>query len=124
MTHSVLVAENDPVWMDRLSHIFRRQGFRTYTTDTGSRAIEIVQKVPVDMGVLEMFLPDLSAVEVLGAMRRLRGMVPTVVIVEGESKEIRMKALSAGAYTVIRRSFVDRVIEETMQNIVRKFFEY
>lgn len=124
MPHSILVAENDTACRNRLSHLFERQGFRIYSTGSGSRAIEIVQKVPIDVGVLEMFLPDLNAVEIIGVMRRLRGAVPTVIVVEGDSKEIRMKALSAGAYTVIRKSFADSIIEQTMQNILRKFFRY
>jgi DNA-binding response OmpR family regulator len=122
MTHSILVAENDVACRNRLDGFFQRHGFRTYTTSCGTEAIEIVQKVPIEMGVLDMFLPDASAVEILGVMRRLRGAVPTVIIVENDSKETRMKALSAGAYTVIRKSFLDIVIEQTIRDMMRKFF--
>jgi DNA-binding NarL/FixJ family response regulator len=79
--------------------------------------------VPIDVGVLEMFLPDFSALEILGMMRRLRATVPTVIVVESDSKEIRMKAMTAGAYTVIRKSFTDLVIEQTIRDIMRKFFQ-
>ena len=123
MNRSILVAESDTNCRNRLSRLFRRQGFCTYTAETGDGAIEIVRKVPIDVGVLEMFLPDFSALELLSIMRRHRLAVPTVIVVEGDSKEIRMKALSAGAYAVIRKSFTDNVVEQTIKSILRKFFQ-
>ena len=125
MNRSILVAESDTNCRNRLSRLFRRQGFRTYTAETGDGAIEIVRKTmgAIDVGVLEMFLPDFSALELLGIMRRHRSEVPTVIVVEDDSKEIRMKALSAGAYAVIRKSFADDVVEQTIKNILRKFFQ-
>ena len=122
MTNRVLIAEPERDNRLRLSRLVEREGFEPYPADCGAEAVRVVQTIPLDLVLMELFLPDYSALELIRTIRLRQCDVPLVVLVETDSKEIRMKVMSAGVFAVIRKPIVDEIVSFTIHEIFRKFF--
>ena len=122
MSHKILIAEPEQESRERLSKLAGREGLDPYPAGSGSEAVRVVRTIPFDVALMELYLPDLSAFELLGTIRRLRRRVHSVILVESTSKELQMKVMNAGVYTVIKKPFSDEVVTFTIHEILRKFF--
>ena len=122
MSHKILIAEPEQESRERLSKLAGREGLEPYPAGSGSEAVRVVRMIPFDVALMELYLPDLTAFELLGAIRRLRRRVHSVILVESSSKELQMKVMNAGVYTVIKKPFSDEVVTFTINEILRKFF--
>lgn len=60
-THrTVLLAEAEPELLDSLGLLLRRRGYHVLGTTDGARAVELLERLPVDVLVVGMLLPGLS----------------------------------------------------------------
>jgi CheY-like chemotaxis protein len=78
----VLVVEDDPAIRDQLAERMRDEGYTVLTAGDGRAALDIIQRGPVGLVVLDLMLPRMSGWELLDVLRPTGGMprVPTLVI--------------------------------------------
>jgi DNA-binding response OmpR family regulator len=91
-----LVVEADPTVRMQLFRALEDGGFTVVEARDGTAAVASVTLTPPDVVVLDLRLPDLRALDVLGAVRR--GGAGRVVLVAGpDEDEDRDVGLSLGA---------------------------
>jgi CheY-like chemotaxis protein len=122
--HRVLIAEAEKIFRDRLLNIARSEGLDTCPAESGREAVDAAKSVAIDVALMDFILPDLTALELISAIRRLQRRVQSVVLIENDSKEVRMQVMGAGVYSVIRKPFPDEVVAFTIREIIRKFFSH
>jgi len=91
-----LVVEADPVLRTQLVRALERDGFTVLEARDGSAAMATASLSALDVVVLDLALPDLPALDVLGVIRR-RGTHAIVLVAGPEHQEDRDVALSLGA---------------------------
>ena len=65
----VLIVDDDPDIIRLVSYNLMQAGFEVVTADSGRQALEIADKRPPDLVILDLMLPDVDGMEVC---RRLR----------------------------------------------------
>ena len=60
----VLIVDDDPDIVRLVSYNLNHAGFEVQTATTGRAALELVQKQPPDLVVLDVMLPDVDGLEV------------------------------------------------------------
>src|SRR6266568_6072229 len=100
MISTVLIADDDPVQRRLLEAMVRRFGYEPETVDGGEAALERLQspdKCPIDLLVLDLVMPDLDGMGVLGRMRDRKITTPVIVQTAHGSIEAVISAMRAGA---------------------------
>ncbi len=122
MTYRALIAEPEKDNRERLSAIMRNAGLEPLPTSSVREALETVRVVSFEVALVEFALPDFAALELLDMINLFNCRARSVVLVSDESTEARMKAMRAGAFSVIKKPFTDDIVLYTINQIMRKFF--
>ncbi|MDX1692363.1 MAG: 7TM diverse intracellular signaling domain-containing protein [Ketobacteraceae bacterium] len=101
-----LIAEDNPVNAMILQAILERIGLQTYVAANGIKTLEIMEKHPVDIVLMDCQMPEMDGLE---ATRKIRQM-------EGDKALVPIVAVTANATTVDR----NRCIEAGMNDYLSK----
>ncbi len=115
----VLVVDDDARVRDVLGDIVIGQGYQVVAAENGERAIEEMEKQHFDLVFLDLVLPGLSGIKVLGWVRA-RGEKPVVAIVTGYGDDpIALEAMSMGPLVLIRKPFRVNDVVEVLDMVMR-----
>jgi DNA-binding NtrC family response regulator len=122
--YSILVADDDAQCREAVREILDREGFNTFTASCGAEAIEIVsdRRIEIHATILDMHMPDLTGLETLSAMFQLVERLPAIFLTAEGSKELMMKAMEAGAYTLLSKPVSSGLIVVTVNLLLGKYY--
>ena len=106
---SVVVVEDDPAIRDGLQRALQQHDHVVTTCATGLDALAEVVRVAPDAVLLDLGLPDIDGLQVLGMLRGV-SQVPIIVITARDDDATIVKALDAGADDYVVKPFgIDHV---------------
>jgi len=100
-TFTILLVDDDLDCLDAVDQILRREGYKTLPNGDGQTAIESIMANHVDLAIVDFDLPDTDGLHVLYKLKRIRRDLPVIIMTARASKEMRLAALEAGAYSFI-----------------------
>ena len=112
---NVLVAEPDLPAREALSEVLAGLGASVHVADTGRRAIDIARRVPIDAGIIDSAFADMTGLQLLTALRLVVRFPVMFVGVATASKESRLAAADAGAWSWLPRPFEIEVARVTVR---------
>jgi len=62
----ILVVDDDAVAADLLREVLTKEGYQVQTATKGSEAIQIGTRIPYDMVITDLKMPDVGGLEVVG----------------------------------------------------------
>ena len=122
MTSTVLIADDDPVQRRLLEAMLRRFGYHGETVEGGEAALERMQaadKPPVDLLILDLVMPDLDGMGVLGRMREREIAIPVIVQTAHGSIEAVISAMRAGALDFVVKPVGAERMQVSIKNALR-----
>jgi DNA-binding NtrC family response regulator len=122
--YTILVADDDPDLRESMRVTLDREGHRVFTASCGLEAVAIVRSKPkrIHASILDMNMPDLTGLETLEAIFRCVERHPAIFITAHESKELLLKAMEAGAYTLLRKPLSTGLVVVTLNQLLDKFY--
>ena len=100
----VLVVEDDHALLRALAINLRARHFDVETAATGAGALRRAAAAPPDLVILDLGLPDLDGVDVVGGLRGWTA-VPIIVLSARDSQAAKVEALDAGADDFVTKPF-------------------
>src|SRR4051795_2294941 len=100
MGQRVLIVDDDPVQRRLLENMVTRAGFETVVAEGGDAAVTILtgdEGAGIDAVVLDLMMPDLDGLGVLGKMREARLTIPVIVQTAHGGIDNVVSAMRAGA---------------------------
>jgi PAS domain S-box-containing protein len=94
---SILVVDDDEGTCALLTLIFRNKGYETERAGTGREAIEKAQRRFFNVALLDIRLPDMEGVEILGPLKEMHPTMAVIIITGYASLESAVRALNKGA---------------------------
>src|SRR5438128_5217977 len=118
----VLIVDDDPDVIRLVTYNLSHAGFQTISTTAGREALEIVQKQPPDLIVLDLMLPDVDGMEVC---RTLRQQIPSrripILMLTARGEEIdRVVGFELGADDYVSKPFSPRELVLRIKSILRR----
>ena len=118
---TILIAEDDP-FISRMYEIkLSSAGFRVILKNNGRDAYEAVKSDHPDLAILDINMPELSGLEVLGALQNDgfdMTTMPTIVLTNSSNLDDRKRAISFGASYLVKAEMTPRqvldLIDETL----------
>ncbi len=119
----VLHAEDDPQIADMVRLLFARHGaeFELQHVDSGRGCLATMQRARFDVLLLDLMMPDIDGLRVLGELTVQRDPTPVVMVSAQGQNELAVRALRAGAADCIDKNSADfRRIPEIARRVVER----
>jgi two-component system, OmpR family, KDP operon response regulator KdpE len=115
----VLVVDDEPQILRALRINLRVRGYEVGTAATGAQALEMAARHPPDLVILDLGLPDLDGVEVIGG---LRGWTKApIIVLSGRADSMdKVEALDAGADDYVTKPFAMEELLARMRATARR----
>src|SRR4051812_15651981 len=116
----VLYAEDDPQVAEMVQLYFGRfaDSYRLEHVDCGRRCLQAMERGGYDVLMLDLQMPDLNGLQVLGELTARRDPTPVVMVSGQGQHELAVRALRAGAVDCIDKNSPDfRRIPEIVQRV-------
>jgi DNA-binding response OmpR family regulator len=101
---NILFVDDDPDIRFVMKLILQKEGFNVFFAENGSQALELWQKLPVDLVLLDVLMPALDGFEFCRQFRMLSS-IPVIFLTAMESEKDVVKGFDVGAYDYIIKPF-------------------
>ncbi len=118
----ILVVEDDSDISTLITFHLRAQGFTCDTAATGKEAEEKLKANRYDLAILDMLLPEIPGIEVLGFIRSGSPQPDLPVIVASAAAEESdiITALELGADDYITKPFSPKILTARVKSVIRR----
>jgi len=96
--------------------------FEILQAETGEKAIEIINSVPVDIILLDNKLPGIEGMEVLEYINQNEIDVSVMMITSYASLDLAIKATNKGAFNFVPKPFTPAELKTAVDNITKNLF--
>jgi len=115
----VLVVDDEPQIVRALRINLRARHYEVLTAQTGSQALDEAAHHPPDLVILDLGLPDLDGVEVIGGLRGWTD-APIIVLSGRADSTDKVEALDAGADDYVTKPFGMDELLARMRAVARR----
>jgi DNA-binding NtrC family response regulator len=122
MSCTILIVDDDPVQRRLLEALIRRFGYDAEVADSGEAALARLQSTsapPIDLLILDLVMPDLDGMGVLGRLREQKRPIPTIVQTAHGSIEAVISAMRAGALDFVVKPVGAERLQISIKNALR-----
>ncbi|MGE3726429.1 MAG: ATP-binding protein, partial [Candidatus Sericytochromatia bacterium] len=112
--------------LDMLSRRLTRKDFQVMTAESGRVALALLEKEPVDLVLLDLMMPEMDGIEVLGHIRKRFSMahLPVIVVTAKSEREHLVEAFDAGANDYIAKPIdFEVLLARTRSHIEHRYLE-
>ncbi|MCA8959514.1 MAG: response regulator transcription factor [Planctomycetes bacterium] len=116
----VLVVEDDDAIRRGLVDTLRFGGFATLDCGDGERARDLAVSAEIDLILLDVVLPGVDGLTILGEVRKRRPTLPVILITARGSEDDRVLGLKGGADDYVVKPFSAREVLARVEAVMRR----
>lgn len=118
----VLVVDDNADARNSIAMLLEMEGFAVYVAANGREAIALLQRVPVDVVLTDIFMPEKDGIETIQEIRQRNPSVQ-IAIISGSQKArletLKVVARELGVSTFLLKPVDPRVLIETVKELAR-----
>jgi len=107
---SLLITDDDRAFRETLQGVLEPQGFRTLLAGDGEQALSIVRNEEVHLLLLDMHMPKLTGLETLRRVKRVKSILPCILLSAQLDDLLIEQARRAEAFSVLPKPVTMRQI--------------
>jgi len=123
-TPAMLITDDDRDFRETLRGVFETRGFRTLLAEDGEVAIEIVQRERIHVALLDMHMPRLTGLETIRQVKRVRAVVPCILISAEMDEDLAEEAREVDAFSSLSKPISLAEITETVRLAMRTAYDW
>jgi DNA-binding NtrC family response regulator len=104
-TIRILIVDDDRTLRESCASILSGEGYQISTSGRGDEALQMIRRLHPDIVLLDLYLPDVSGMEILQEAVRLQPSCLVIVMTGKASVESSIEVLRAGAWSYIPKPF-------------------
>jgi DNA-binding NtrC family response regulator len=130
---SVLVIDDDPLIRKTLSSYLSKKGYEAVVAEDGEQGIQKYEEIIPDLVILDIRLPDVDGLEVLGRIREKNPNASIIIMTAYDDMKTTIEAIKSGAFEylvkpldyveldlTIDKAFQIRSLEEKVSYLVEE----
>lgn len=120
----VIIVEDDPMVADiHRRFIASMPGFSIVgSASDGKKALQLIEKTPVDLVILDIFMPELNGIQALRAIRNREAGVDVIVVSAAQEIDTVNAVIRGGAFDYIVKPYVFERFQASLESY-RQFRE-
>ena len=119
MSGTILLVDDDPVQRRLLEAMVRRFGYETIVADGGEAALSALRAGGIDLVILDLMMPEVDGLMVLGRIREGGIATPVVVQTAHGSIEAVVTAMRAGAVDFVVKPVGAERLQVSIKNALK-----
>lgn len=117
---NILIVDDEVDFQERLSHSLRLEGYTTKAVGSGGEALRVLEKDPIDLVLLDLFMPGIKGITVLETTVTKNPDIPVVIISGKGTIDDAVEAMKIGAYDYIVKDFARERLMTTVRNALER----
>jgi two-component system response regulator ChvI len=119
VTKSIALVDDDRNILTSVSIALESEGFQVDTYGDGADALQGMEKKPVDLAILDIKMPRMDGMELLGKLRDKTSM-PVIFLTSKDDEIDEVLGLRMGADDYIKKPFSQRLLLERIRTLMRR----
>ena len=123
---TVLLANEQEGWHQTVRGLLEPQGVQTLTARSGREALNIIEKQPVHVAVLDQQMPQLGGLQVIRLMREMKPANPSpaaILLANQLTNHLLHEALGMHVFTVLAKPVDFNVLLDALARVLRRYHE-
>ncbi|MBL0699615.1 MAG: sigma-54-dependent Fis family transcriptional regulator [Desulfosarcina sp.] len=120
MKEQILVVDDEPDMRSALTHVLHRNGYAVESADNGPEALKKFKNYKFSMVITDVKMPDMSGMEVLGAIKKISPEVPVIMMSAYGTIGKAVDAMKEGASDYLVKPFSSESLEMVVKRIGEK----
>ncbi len=116
MSLTILIVDDEPHLPHQFARFLRKHGYEVYTASGGEVGLLELQKNSIDLVLLDVRLPKMSGLEVLGEIRKNDQALPVIMLTAYGDVQTAVAAMKMGALDYLIKGFD---LEELLLSVQR-----
>jgi DNA-binding NtrC family response regulator len=116
----VLIVDDEPIAVDNLSHILRREGYRTQSAASGEEAVEALAAAEFDLVLTDLRMKGMDGLAVLAESKRLWPDTEVVVMTGHATVATAVEAMRLGACHYLTKPYGLEEVRATVAEAMDK----
>ncbi|WP_336992761.1 response regulator transcription factor [Bacillus toyonensis] len=117
---TILVLENDITIRSFITLNMKRAGFNVLETDTGEKALELLEQNNVDIVILDVMLPGIDGFRVCKSIRKNNEDIGIIILTALVQEKDQVHGLTIGADDYIKKPFSIIELVARVQSLLRR----
>ncbi len=114
----ILIVDDESEMRSALSHALTRSGFAVECAASGTEALVKVKKDTISLMITDLKMPQMSGMELLGAVKKMAPAIPVIVITAYGSIHNAVEAMQAGAVDYLLKPFSFETLVATVKKVL------
>ncbi len=119
MQQTIALVDDDRNILTSVTMALEAEGFKVRTYSDGSEALKGISASPVDLAVLDIKMPRMDGMELLGHLRR-GSSLPVIFLTSKDDEVDEVLGLRMGADDYITKPFSQRLLIERIRALLRR----
>ena len=120
---SIALVDDDRNILTSVSMTLEAEGFEVRTYSDGDSALRGLSARPADLAILDIKMPRMDGMELLGRLRR-QSKMPVIFLTSKEDEVDEILGLRMGADDYIKKPFSQRLLIERIRTLLRRHGNY
>ncbi len=119
MAPTIALVDDDENILTSLSAALEDEGYSVDTYVDGMQALDGIDRKPVDLAILDIKMPRMDGMELLGNLRR-KNDLPVIFLTSKDDEVDEVMGLRMGADDYIKKPFSQRLLLERINALLRR----
>ncbi len=120
LPRKILVADDDRTTRFAISSMLKEAGYAVTAAKDGAEALRNIQKNTFDLAFLDIWMPELSGLEVLARVREGESHPKIIMMTSDTTPETLLRAIREQAYEYLSKPFPPREAVEVAERALRQ----
>ena len=120
---TVLLANEQEGWHQTVRQLLEPQGVQTISARSGREALNLIEKRPIHVAVLDQQMQGLGGLQVVRLMREMDQAPPAILLATELTNHLLHEALGMHVFSVLSKPVDFNVLLDTLARVMRRHYE-
>ena len=116
----ILIIDDEEIVRMSCERALQVEGFQTGVAPSGREGLGLLEKEPYDLVLLDLKMPDMDGMEVLGKIRSSWPHIKVIMISGYSTVDTAVQALRSGAVNFIQKPFAPESLFSAIKEVIDK----
>ncbi len=113
----ILIVDDDPVIIKTLNKQLSRWGYEAKSAQNGQDALKAVSNYPVDLILLDVYLAETTAIELIPKLKRIKPSIDIITMTGQSSRQLELKIRSFGILYYMEKPIETANLKSILEHI-------